>query len=433
MPPAGPRRASSLAALVCLCAARGAPRASGQFLPPGTLRAPPPGSSGCSPEQVKDGEKFGLKYTYKMVSEHPPNVAYEEYCAELGGVRVRFNDPCAWAHGQAQLTVAHFDGMCKGATRTIHWHDGADEWGYVSAGRLRTYVASPDGLPWPASNNVLEQHGVWYFPQGWLHGLTCLTPESEGGCVFTIVFRNPVSVPIDNHNFDTTVAQAPDAIAAASLSLRLDVYRKMRPAFAGSGGQPVNAMPGSSPLVTMVAPGVCEPDCPQLPETTAAPAAVQNSVEQTVQMPGGVLLHQIRTAQFPFAETMSQERTELPAGAARPLVWVTNADGLLVVTSGNITVSLQGGLAGSSNPAEAHTAFTERHLGPGDVAYFPVGRAYWFQEATGTKPASAITVFNVGTWRSMEMAEAVSLLPSWAVSSNLHQSRAAPVSHIYTV
>lgn len=406
--------------------------AAGQFLPPGTRFPPAPRSSGCSAEQVFEGEKLGVKYAYRMASEHPPNVVYKDYCQHLGGVRIRFNDPCAWAHGAAQMTVAHFDGMCKGATRVLHWHDGADEWGYVNSGRLRTYVASPDGLPWPSSNNVLEQHGVWFFPAGWLHGLACLTPESEGGCSFTIVFRNPVSVPIDNHNLDTTVAQAPDGIGAAGINVPIATYRTMQSAFEGSAG-PVNATLGSSPLVTMAALGVCEPKCPDIPETFAAPAAVQKSVEQYVQRPGGVNLYQIRTTQFPFAETMSQERTELPPGGARTLVWQTNADALLVVTSGFITVSLQGGLAGSSNPDEAHAAFTEERLGPGDIAYFPVGRAYWFKEATGTKPASAITVFNVGMWRTVELAESIALMPSWAVSSNLHQKSSEPVTHMYTM
>mmetsp|Transcript_19500 Transcript_19500/g.56711 ORF Transcript_19500/g.56711 Transcript_19500/m.56711 type:complete len:439 (-) Transcript_19500:72-1388(-) len=397
------------------------------MLPPGTRRAPSPRPSGCA---AQGSGNSSTTYVYRMASL-PPNVEYPAHCSDLGGVRVRFNDPCAWAHGAAQLTVAHFDGMCKGATRVIHWHDGADEWGYVHRGKLQTYVTSPDGLPWPNSNNVLTRHGVWYFPRGWLHGLTCLTPESEGGCVFSIVFSGPVSVPIDNHNLDTTLAQAPDHVAAAAMSVSVDVLRRMRPTFAGSAG-PVNATPSSSPLVTMLAKGLCSPECPTLQETRAAPAAVEAlAAEKTVEMPGGVLLHQIRTDQFPFSATMSQERTELPPGGLRPIVWVANADGLLVVTSGVITLSVQGGLAGSSNPAEAHEAFTAHDLRPGDVAYLPVGRAYWFQESTGKASASAITVFNVGEWQSVELADSLALLPAWAVSSNLHQARHEPLEHVY--
>merc|ERR1711972_1215319 len=111
-------------------------------------------------------------------------------------------------------------------------------------------------------------------------------------------------------------------------------------------------------------------------------------------------------------------------------VWVANADALLMVTLGNITVSLQGGIAGSQNPMEAHTAFTEINLGPGDVAYFPAGRAYWFQEASGKASASAITVFNVGSWQSVEIVDSLALMPPWAVSSNLHQELAHLPVHV---
>jgi len=265
---------------------------------------------------------------------------------------------------------------------------------------------------------------VWYFPRGWLHGVMCLTPESEGGCVITLWFSGPVSVPIDNHNMDTTFAQAPDEIAAAALSVDLTTYQQMRPSFAGSEGPPVNASSASSPLVTMVADGFCDPKCPDIVQTKASPAAMNAvDVEKTVHMPGGVTLHQIRTRSFEFAATMAQERTELTAGAFRPIVWVANADALLVVTAGTITVGVQGGHAGSSNEQDAHKAWTEKGLGPGDIAYFPVGRAYWFKEETGKAPAETVTVFNVGEWRSVEMKDSVALMPAWAVSSNLRQKR----------
>ena len=57
---------------------------------------------------------------------------FPKICPKLGGASVRFNNPCAWAHGQAQMTAAHFTNMCKGATRMIHWHTQADEWGFAS-------------------------------------------------------------------------------------------------------------------------------------------------------------------------------------------------------------------------------------------------------------------------------------------------------------
>jgi len=377
-----------------------------QFLPPGTEDVPIPRSGDCRGVGP-------ATYVYRL-STKKPNDYFPEACAGLGGAKVHFNDPCAWAHGQAQMTMAHFTSMCKGATRTIHWHNGADEWGFVAKGLLQTFVASPEGLPWPNSDNILAPRGVWYFPAGWLHGLMCLTPESEGGCEFYIAFASPQAAEPNGHNLDTTMAQAPAGVAARALALGEEPYAAMRPAFAIAE----NASSVHSPIVTMVAPGACEPTCPPVDETLAAPAAVQAAaVEQTLGLQGaaGVTLHRIRTPQFPFARTMSQERTELAPGALRPMVWAT-ADAILFVISGSITVGLEGGILGK----EAHLAYTNETISEGDIAYLPNGRAYWFKEATSKAPAETITVFNVGIWRNIEMRESLKRMPAIAVLSNLH-------------
>jgi len=377
-----------------------------QFLPPGTEDVPIPRSGDC-------GGVGPATYVYRLSSKKQ-NDYFPNACPGLGGSTVRFNNPCAWANGQAQMTMAHFNSMCKGATRTIHWHSAADEWGFVTRGRLQTFVASPDGLPWPSSNNVLLPKGVWYFPSGWLHGLMCLTPESEGGCEFYIAFASPQAAEPNGHNLDTTMAQAPAEVSAAALGISEERYAAMEHAFAISA----NASSLHSPIVTMVAPGACEPSCPPVDETMAAPAAVQAAgTEQMLQLSGapGVTLYRIRTPQFPFARTMSQERTELAPGAVRPMVWAT-ADAILFVVSGTVTVSLEGGILGR----EAHLAYTNETLAAGDVAYFPNARAYWFKEATGKAPAETFTVFNVGIWKSIEFGESLKRMPAIAVLSNLH-------------
>ena len=78
-----------------------------------------------------------------------------------------------------------------------------------------------------------------------------------------------------------------------------------------------------------------------------------------MQLPGvaGVTLYRIRTDQFPFSRTMSQERTELAPGAVRPVVWTT-ADSFFMVISGTVTVNLEGGILGK----EAHLAFNNETL-----------------------------------------------------------------------
>mmetsp|Transcript_79366 Transcript_79366/g.190514 ORF Transcript_79366/g.190514 Transcript_79366/m.190514 type:complete len:408 (+) Transcript_79366:66-1289(+) len=395
--------------------------AAAQFLPPGTTDVPIPRPGDC-------GQVGPATYVYRM-SKVEPNDYFPEICPKMGGASIRFNDPCAWAHGQAQMTGAHFTNMCKGATRMIHWHSQADEWGFVSKGRLMTYVASPDGLPWPSSTNILERRGVWYFPSGWLHGLLCVTPEEDGGCEFTIVFASPQAAEPNGHNLDTTLAQADNDVAAYALDISLATYDASRPAF----GRAEHSIHYSNrnmtaPIVTAVAPGACDPECPRIQETTGAPAAVQGYVEQKVVLPDteGVTLYRIRTDQFPFSRTMSQERTELDPGAVRPVVWTT-ADSFFMVVSGTVVVSLEGGILGK----EAHLAFANETLHAGDVAYFPNGRAYWFREATGKEPAETINVFNVGIWKSIELKQAVSEMPRIAVMSNLHQAHFAKPAAVY--
>lgn len=389
--------------------------ARAQFLPPGTTDVPVQRPGDCN-------QTGPATYVYRM-SEQPPNDLFPGVCTNLGGAEVHFNDPCQWAHGQAQMTAAHFTKMCKGATRMIHWHNQADEWGFVSKGQLMTFVASPDGLPWPSSTNILQPRGVWYFPSGWLHGLMCVTPEEEGGCEFFIVFASPQAAEPNGHNLDTTLAQADSGTAAAALDISTATYDASRPAF-GRAERSIHYSISNmtAPIVTAVAPGACDPECPPIVETVAAPAAVQREVEQQVRLPDtpGLALFRIRTDQFPFSRTMSQERAELAPGASRPLVWAT-ADALLVVVSGTVTVSLEGGVLGK----ESHLPFANETIGKGDVAYLPNGRAFWFVEASGTSPAETITVFNVGNWKNIELRQAVSQMPHMVVMSNLHQAHFA--------
>merc|ERR1712232_119912 len=165
------------------------------------------------------------------------------------------------------------------------------------------------------------------------------------------------------------------------------------------------------------------------PETLAAPAAQEADVTEKVLVNSfpGVTLRQIRTTQFPFARTMSQERAQLQPGAVRGLAWFSG-DALLMVTSGSINISLQGGMLGS----EAHKLYEDKHLNKGDIAYVPNGRAVWFQEATGKKTAETIMVFNVGEWKTFDGRQQLAGLPREIVDSNLHQAQTNQKSEYVT-
>lgn len=151
------------------------------------------------------------------------------------------------------------------------------------------------------------------------------------------------------HNLDKTLAQAPPSAVAASLQVNEEEFGLARRQFEGAAGDPDSGK-FVSPMVGMVPSGTCEPNCPGIRETKVLPAAVPGDVASKVALPGGLVVKQIRTTQFPFATTMSQEQVDLPPGATRPLYWTTNANNLLVVTQGKIRLTLQGGLGGAVMP-----------------------------------------------------------------------------------
>mmetsp|Transcript_52917 Transcript_52917/g.97654 ORF Transcript_52917/g.97654 Transcript_52917/m.97654 type:complete len:493 (+) Transcript_52917:1-1479(+) len=404
----------AMSSKVLLLALLGVPAGAQIGLPPGTVDVPITRFGDCkgSPDDLPGS------FVYRL-SQQAPNDYFPHVCPKMGGTEVHFNNPCKWAHGRAQMTMAHFTNMCKGATRVIHWHHQADEWGFVTSGRLQAFVASPDGLPWTSSNNVLLDRGVWYFPAGWLHGLMCLTPEEEGGCEFWIGFASPQAAEPNGHNLGTTFAQAPGHVSAAALDVTLESYLSSLPSFAGTAKAVHYSNSNmTSPIVTPVAPGACEPHCPPVKETYAEPAAMQAAqAEVPVFLHGakGVKLHRIKTSTFPFARTMSQERAELAPGATRPMVWAT-ADSILMIVAGTVTVSIEGGIFGE----ESHLPYVNETIGKGDVAYIPNGRAFWFTEATGTTTAETVQVFNVGEWKSIEMSQQVGEMPQIVVDSNLN-------------
>jgi len=231
----------------------------------------------------------------------------------------------------------------------------------------------------------------------------------------TLVFASPVPAEPNGHNLDTTLDQAPDSVSAAALGpalgLNASSYEKLHPAFRGAATKETS-------LVNVVAQGVCDPECPPVIETTALPASINTAdVEKVVHAPGGVVLRQIKTTQFPFSRTMSQERTQLPPGGERQLSWMS-ADAVLIVTEGTVTVSIQGGLLSN----EAHKAYTEKDLVEGDVMYVPNGKAFWLQESTGKAKAETIMVFNVGEWKTFDAASQIQLMPKYVVEANVHKN-----------
>ncbi|CAJ1388853.1 unnamed protein product [Effrenium voratum] len=143
-----------------------------------------------------------------------------------------------------------------------------------------------------------------------------------------------------------------------------------------------------------------------LPEENAEPAAVNRSdveVEDTTPGVGqGIQVFNIRTAQFPFATRMSQQRIVFQPGGFRNLVWITNAAATMTVISGHVNAATQGGISGGFDQGPSSKSYVAKSLGPYDAFYFPIRRGYWIEEATGTEPAEVIVVFEVGNWKALE-------------------------------
>lgn len=363
---------------------------------------------------------------------HKIGINYPEYCSKLdskdwhGGVTQGYytvvSEPCSWAAGLSQLSYGVLTNMCKGLGRMWHWHEDADEWGWVERGRFQTWLSGPTGIPWEVAVNEIGAEGVWYFPRGWPHAFLCVTPEEEGGCAVHLVFSAPLAAIRGAHNLDKTLAQAPDGAVAASVGVTRDEFGLLRPLFANASGDP-DLGHFVSPMVGMVPSGTCEPACPKIRETKVLPAAVEANVANEVTLAGGVVAKHIRTAQFPFATTMSQEQVDLAAGATRPIFWVTNANGLLIVIEGEIHLTLQGGVAGLHAPApQSSKKMLQYDLKRGDIVYLPVGKACTYSESTKRLAAKVVTVFDVGNWHSAELRDQIRHMPGYILNMSLTHS-----------
>jgi len=412
-------------------------------MPEGTTTRPPeiiPFT--CSSEDRRASYDM---YSYRMHdrrgSDDNEPYDYPDICPSVNAT-AQFNDPCAWAGGRAQLTIGILDWGCYGSTRQIHWHHKADEWGYVVNGTLLTYIAptsltsaaSSAGTPWPVAYNIIGPGGVWYFPKNWLHGLTCLTPESEGGCKAHLTFLGAEDIRSDGHNLDTTIAQATDQSASAALDISVDEYiESIFPRVEEAGGPLVGSdMKRSSPtfVANCASPETDCPDFEAVGETNAVPAAVDAvDVERHIDIADGVRISQIRTEDFPFSRTMSQERTTLEPGAIRPLAWTTDADAIMTVVRGNVTVRLQGGVENVADDLDetTHALFVESNLLSDDAVYIPSGRGVEIINV-GEELAETVTVFSVGSWGWVELEEAVQALPDWAVYASIDAADLTPSS-----
>ncbi|CAK9036379.1 unnamed protein product [Durusdinium trenchii] len=354
---------------------------------PGSKFPTPTVESNCLQDNLADNQVYYQKVDQMF------NGSSNAICPNTLGLYV--NQPCTWAAGRATMTVAPVINQCHWAIRNFHWHDSSDEWSYMVQGVMQVYLTSPSGVPWQSAVNTIGAGGVWFFPRGWPHAFVCV---SEEGCNYVLTFNGPQSVAVNDHMIAESYAQLPDKIAAYSMGMSMGEWATAKPKMSADTG-------------TFFA-KVDSAKFKWLPEENAEPAAVNRSdVEVEDTRPGlgkGIQVWNIRTAQFPFATRMSQQRIVFQPGGFRSLVWITNAAAIMTVISGHVNAATQGGISGGNNTGPSSTSYEATNLGPFDAFYFPIRRGYWIEEATGKEPAEVIVVFEVGNWEALEAKDGFS-------------------------
>jgi len=162
---------------------------------------------------------------------------------------------------------------------------------------------------------------------------------------------------------------------------------------------------------------------------------------------------------------MSGQVVELMCGGSRPPAWTTNADAILYVVSGKITLWIypgrsatfavrpQGSRGGGGGGVGDNQETIQLSLGANELAYIPKSALYYFEEATmcnchgsnngsngngngsgtasasttrdpGSAPAATVTVaFNHPEWEEYEMKTSLAKVPEHMTASSINLER----------
>lgn len=341
----------------------------------------------------------------------------------------------SWADGEADITVGLLKFRCQGSVRQLHWHPYADEWGYVTKGSFVVTVTGPQDDPWPSSVSVASEGSVWFFPKGWWHVILCETDE----CELILAFNNKAFIGKDDLDFVQAIKALPDDVAAATLGVEEDEYvKRILPR--------VNAHAFSDHNAISNAPkGSCDPVAKQckLPGeiTTFEPTVETWSNAGTERhfsglMPnkcaggrgGGVHLVDIKASNFPFLHAVTEQRTArrnpavgmsgqkmvLEPGATRPPLWITNANAVLYVVDGPVSVTVYGG----PTPEDKKTVYNEV-VSKGEIVYIPITSMYLVQNPSCSNNATVTLIFDHPEWEEQEMIK-LSKFPNYALAASLN-------------
>eukprot|EP00128_Syssomonas_multiformis_P009063 Colp12_sorted_trinity150504_noHs@12152 len=379
-----------------------------------------------------------------------------------GDSTIQFADN-TWYGSDATMTAGLVHFACKGATRELHWHARGDEWAYVLRGDIKVAMPAPtnfnprlpkeDAPEWDVDYSTGTPGSTWYFPQGWWHSLRC---ESDDGCELILFFNAPPSSSpgLNSLSFNTAMKGMPDRFAAFVMSRSnekpltpVQYIMQYKPAVLKSHGglNPSNACNGPNgcppdPSEFITAKGSGKPSTvnfrtdgnPRLFEHFHGGSSCKSEFVNTI---GATSWDVTATYGMPFLQLSSQaggagsagkgmsgQLIELNPGGMRPPVWTMNADAILYVIEGNLTLWIYpgptdqfdvdgraGGFYGDNTSKLGDDTIT-LELGKGELAFIPTNALYYFEESA-CKTAQVTLVFNHPEWREIDMRSSLQRIP----------------------
>jgi oxalate decarboxylase len=276
-----------------------------------------------------------------------------------------------------------------GAMRELHWHAIAGEWAYVLTGHMRTTVVTPAGA---AQENEFGPGDTWFFPKGHGHALQNIGRDN---CHFIIGFDNGNFSEFGTFSVTDWISHTPVDVAARTLGLPQSV---------------VAGMPQGEVYIT---PGKPPAEAAQ-DEQFRNGNRLQNQVEhkfrladaQPVEFPGGE--ERFATIdKFPVQNTITAARMNLRPGALREMHWHPNADEWQFYSKGRARVGIFG----------AHGRVEVAEVGPGDVAYIPMGFGHWIEQI-GSDPTELLLLFSSPQYQEISLSTWLAANPMSVLRDN---------------
>mmetsp|Transcript_22289 Transcript_22289/g.47004 ORF Transcript_22289/g.47004 Transcript_22289/m.47004 type:complete len:516 (-) Transcript_22289:677-2224(-) len=379
---------------------------------------------------------------------------------------VQFTRAIKWNGGDPKLMAGFVLAETIGVQRDIHWHTKGDEWAYVIKGEWALTMSAPtkfnpqfkSTVPWQGTYGTAKQNAVWFFPAGWWHTIIC---QSVDGCAAILFFNSPPSVEyhLNSPQLAQTVVGMPPFIAASVMGVSKAKATEVIRAISGKSA--VNKNVDYLDVSVIATTAACNKPgfagkCPQRgPETkvTDFPSVVDmKEVGNTrtfeyihggepscgyegeygakawdVTASNGMHLLNLTARAGRGGSSgmgMSGQLVELYPGGTRPPVWTLNADGVLFVAQGSITLWIYPGdqytgFAPWDSHALDEKATVAIRLGPNDAAYIPQNNVYYFTE-NACETATLTLVFNHPEWEEIDMQESLRVFAKYEIEGSMN-------------